>query len=163
MPKPRKCGTCTACCQGTGLAVEPVRKERWGTCDHLIDVGHKRLCGIYDERPKGCRDFECLWLQGLIDAMHRPDRCGLMFSATAASDVFVADGQGVRQAAVAYEVWPGAATTGDGFHLIQMLSKRVLVILRRPDGMVLYGPPAVVAQAQRAMLLKKNEGASHAD
>lgn len=161
-PKFRQCGTCTACCQGTGLAAPAVNKDRWVRCDRLRDeprADHTQpICTVYPERPDGCRAFECLWLQGLVGAPYRPDRCGLMLTVTAERDVFVADGDAVRQAVIAYEVWPGAADRGDGFQMIRELAKRVLVVLRRQDGIVLSGPPAMVAQAQRALLIKKVDG-----
>jgi hypothetical protein len=37
-------------------------------------------CNIYEERPDGCREFQCMWLQ--MEKVHidlRPDKCGVIF------------------------------------------------------------------------------------
>jgi hypothetical protein len=81
------------------LAVRELRKPMRWACDHLACNG----CRIYDARPKGCRDFNCLWLRGEIpgDESQRPDRLGVIFDAfrDAATN-------GLRF--VAFEVWTGA-------------------------------------------------------
>lgn len=73
----RECGGCTMCCKV--MHVPELEKPAGTWCPHC-DIGEG--CGIYDERPKPCRDFECLWLQDdgrvLLDA-DRPDRIGVVF------------------------------------------------------------------------------------
>ena len=93
----RSCSGCTACC--TVLAVDELRKPMRWACDHLACNG----CRIYQARPKGCRDFDCLWLRGEIpdDESHRPDRLGVVFDCfrdTATNSIRF----------VAFEVWTGA-------------------------------------------------------
>jgi Fe-S-cluster containining protein len=54
-----ECKRCGKCCHFT-------QKLRYGEtartrCIHLIDDGPDRYyCDIYEDRPKTCRDFECL-------------------------------------------------------------------------------------------------------
>ncbi|MEZ6185285.1 MAG: hypothetical protein R3F62_09790 [Planctomycetota bacterium] len=44
-------------------------------CQHATSAG----CGIYDERPEGCRTFRCTWLDTPeLDEGMRPDRCGFI-------------------------------------------------------------------------------------
>jgi hypothetical protein len=97
---------------------------RWA-CDHLACEG----CQIYDARPQGCRDFDCLWLRGEIpgDESHRPDRLGVLFD-------------GFRDAAtnkfrlVAFEVWNGAFDEPATAGLLAELSTRQTIQLSFRDG-----------------------------
>lgn len=58
----------------------PKVPHRW--CDHcIIGLG----CSIYEQRPKTCREFECVWLQdtrGLMDEAMRPDKLRVVFQPT---------------------------------------------------------------------------------
>ena len=74
----RRCGPCTACCQG--WAEGEIRGHRMfpgRPCHFLGSDG----CTIYDERPQSpCRNFVCGWLQAgspFPDAF-RPDRTGVI-------------------------------------------------------------------------------------
>lgn len=74
------CGTCTMCCKLMG--VDELAKPACVWCDH---ADRSRGCTIYDARPKGCRDYECVWLvsQGLPSALGpelRPDRSRVMLN-----------------------------------------------------------------------------------
>ena len=93
----RECGGCTACC--TVLAVHELRKPMRWACEHIVCDG----CRVYDTRPQGCRDFDCLWIRGEIpgDEAHRPDRLGVIF------DSF-RDATTNEPRFVAFEVWNGA-------------------------------------------------------
>ena len=65
----RKCGSCTACCHYLGIkeiGVTPCPHEKCSSCE------------IYDKRPKTCRDYNCLWLQGFGDEVDRPDKSGVL-------------------------------------------------------------------------------------
>ena len=85
------CGSCTMCCKLK--AVDEIAKPMGRWCTHC-DVG--RGCRIYDARPKGCRDYECLWLlsqdkpgrQAPADA--RPDRSKVVLEATTDGEGLVA-------------------------------------------------------------------------
>lgn len=72
-PVTRTCGSCRVCCivpelflkDGTGED-----KPNYVPCHHLAKVG----CSIYKDRPKGCRDYTCLWLAGFGRYQDRPDK-----------------------------------------------------------------------------------------
>lgn len=73
----RSCGPCTLCCSTHGVddfendsAYPDGVKQRHERCVHLKN----QRCGIYAERPTSCREFRCLWLQGLLPAHLRPDK-----------------------------------------------------------------------------------------
>ena len=70
-----KCGECTVCC--TLSVVKELNKTAGETCKHCIsNIG----CGIYEERPKECKDFECAYLEsGTTNISLRPDNCNVMF------------------------------------------------------------------------------------
>lgn len=147
-PKPRACGTCTACC--TALAVTELDKAQDVECSHV--KLHK--CSIYDERPVSCRGFSCIWLRdsagSIVSGEFRPDRCGLVLDMTTG-----AVGSDLPQAFVAHELWPNASRQGDGERLICTLSRHSVVIIRALDGnRRLLGPRPLVAAYQRAMLVR---------
>ncbi|HEV3340925.1 MAG TPA: hypothetical protein VG125_11230 [Pirellulales bacterium] len=95
----RSCGDCTACCTVKG--VSELGKPSQTACRHLCPTG----CAIYSARPKGCRDYACLWRQGWIegDERRRPDKLGVLFD----YDLFERIPGSVRL--VVWEVVPGAA------------------------------------------------------
>jgi uncharacterized protein len=69
------CGECTVCC--TLSVVKELNKSAGETCKHCIS---KVGCGIYEERPKDCIDFECAYLESGTDNISlRPDKCNVMF------------------------------------------------------------------------------------
>jgi hypothetical protein len=68
------CGECALCCKVMGVPELGKPRGLWCRhCDH-------QSCRIYADRPRSCRDFECLWLlsQRQPDARlpreMRPDR-----------------------------------------------------------------------------------------
>lgn len=73
----RTCGTCSLCCKLPGVYTLPEQTpaltkppNQW--CQHC-KVGSG--CGIYDNRPQPCRNFDCLWLVHPEMAEElRPDR-----------------------------------------------------------------------------------------
>ena len=56
--QPSKCGSCTLCCKLIGVKELEKPKNEW--CEHCNKM---EGCSIYDSRPQGCVDYECLWLQ----------------------------------------------------------------------------------------------------
>lgn len=80
------CGTCTMCCKLLGVEDKPAGK--W--CPHCTQG---RGCGIYETRPELCRVYKCGWLLSQDDPGRelppdlRPDRCKVMISPTARSDL----------------------------------------------------------------------------
>lgn len=70
----RECGGCTACCKALSVAELAKPSNRW--CNHC-DVGSG--CTVYADRPKSCRDFNCLWRAGALGDADRPDRIKCVF------------------------------------------------------------------------------------
>lgn len=83
----RSCGTCTACCNA--LAIEELAKPGFADCPNVQthDAHGCAGCAIYDDRPGSCRDFQCLWLQGHLREVDRPDRLGVIFTTTGHPDL----------------------------------------------------------------------------
>lgn len=55
------CGSCTQCCKEMGITADDgtTISEPGSWCTHCeIGVG----CQIYEQRPKSCRTFDCVWL-----------------------------------------------------------------------------------------------------
>lgn len=71
----QECGKCTACC--IVLEIKETNSKANEICQHCNPgVG----CKIYADRPQGCREFACMWLQ--MPHVHpdlRPDNCGIVF------------------------------------------------------------------------------------
>lgn len=82
------CGTCTLCCKIMGVPELNKLPGEW--CQHCDP---KVGCMIYEDRPKVCIDFECVWLQAqsregdnqMKAADLRPDRCKGVIVTTAQS------------------------------------------------------------------------------
>jgi uncharacterized protein len=66
----RACGDCTLCCKL--LRVAELNKPVGRLCTHCRPG---EGCGIYEERPPSCRNFQCFWLmnEAFPDDL-RPDR-----------------------------------------------------------------------------------------
>lgn len=88
----RRCGSCRACC--TVLAVTELAKQSFTKCANECESG----CSAYEQRPQGCADYRCGWLDGFGDERDRPNRLGVIFDRPARHG----------GAVVAREVWRGA-------------------------------------------------------
>lgn len=114
----RTCGTCNLCCKL--LRVTELNKPEGRWCRHCV---RGQGCGIYEERPKSCRNFQCFWLmdETFPDDL-RPDRCHAFaaFNDTPDSVVLHVD-----------PAHPDAASRGPAADLIPALLKvyeRVFVV-----------------------------------
>jgi hypothetical protein len=67
----RSCGDCSLCC--TALRVDEIGKLAGVPCEHQLPRGG---CAIHARRPKICRAYQCLWLDGGLREDDRPDRLG---------------------------------------------------------------------------------------
>lgn len=107
----RVCGDCDACC--TIKAVRELGKPSQAACRHLCQTG----CAIYDQRPKSCREYACLWRQGYIngDECWRPDQLGVVID----YEPFVRIPGTVLL--VVWEIVPGAAESQHVRHVIDQL------------------------------------------
>jgi|GEM_PF-871960 len=123
----RRCGSCTACC--TVLAIIELHKPARWACDHVNCQG----CGIYEDRPSSCREFNCAWLRNEIpgdtsrDESLRPDRLGVMF------DSFYSTATN-KDRFVAFELWHGACDEPRAAALLGEVSASREVDLSYRDG-----------------------------
>lgn len=70
--KNRDCGGCTVCCEI--LEIPTLEKPSRKMCSNVCDTG----CGIYNERPSECAQFQCVWSEGYTGEGQRPDKSGIM-------------------------------------------------------------------------------------
>jgi hypothetical protein len=120
----RKCGSCVACC--IYLGVEEIKKDHGVRCEHL--VRHKG-CGIYDTRPKQCKNFYCLWKLGLGSRKDSPDDIGVVF------DAYEKNGQPVLRAAETREGSMSPGTRGWAFAQKLMVGHAASILhVMRKDG-----------------------------
>jgi len=68
----RVCGECSLCC--TVLRVDELGKLGGEPCPQLRDAA--KGCAIYEQRPRICRAYRCMWLRGYLEERDRPDRLG---------------------------------------------------------------------------------------
>jgi hypothetical protein len=47
-------------------------------CRHLDGRNSTARCSIYADRPGACRQYTCLWRDGLFDEEDRPDKSGVI-------------------------------------------------------------------------------------
>ena len=73
LPTTRSCGPCRGCC--LPWAVPEVGKFDATWCPKSTPCNG---CSIYETRPKACREFACLWLNGKGEENDRPDILGIM-------------------------------------------------------------------------------------
>jgi hypothetical protein len=69
----RRCDKCKACCKV--YFIPELKKPANQLCKHCPTAG----CKIYHSRPKTCREFKCLWLEGRFPDSFRPDKIGVVF------------------------------------------------------------------------------------
>jgi len=71
----KSCGSCTKCC--TVMGVPELKKRPWDECPHVVAGAG---CGIYTERPSGCRKFICGWLlDPNMGPDLKPENCHVVF------------------------------------------------------------------------------------
>jgi hypothetical protein len=127
----RECGACTVCC--TVLAETELQKPMRCACRHVGLAG----CGIYETRPKGCREFHCLWLRGALgaDESLRPDHLGVLL------DCYRPAGSDTPRL-VALEAWTGAFEQPVARELIESIAQDRVIELSRRDGAWMTRSPA---------------------
>jgi hypothetical protein len=72
----RICGECYRCCVAFGI--RELKKHQDQACRHLDGRNPTARCAIYADRPKACREYFCLWREGLFDDEDRPDKSGVI-------------------------------------------------------------------------------------
>lgn len=130
----RRCGPCTVCCKTLGI--HEIGKAAGEKCWRL---GY-RGCSIYATRPRSCRGFECLWLQGRFLASERPDLAGLLVTLVPSTVRFTREtGLALFNA---FRVAPGdLPAVGQG--LFDKLARENIVTL----GGRIFGPPGKLPRA----------------
>ncbi len=87
----RKCGDCTACCEGHLAANIHGHLMYPGRACHFLDK-EKHKCSIYKDRPKEiCVKYECAWLSdpdGGIPEWMKPNVSGALISVRKWEDKF---------------------------------------------------------------------------
>ncbi len=72
----RTCGQCTACCKTHGIFELSKPPGEW--CSNC-DIG--KGCKVYGNHPQSCKDFRCLWLDGMgRDDEYHPNKINIVFS-----------------------------------------------------------------------------------
>lgn len=103
--KIRECNNCIGCC--IAFAIPEVEKNMYDACKHLnyltpkaqTDSDSRGNCSVYEDRPKVCADFTCLWRQGFGDREKDwPMKSGLFFVAHPVNGP------------IAFELWNSAAS-----------------------------------------------------
>jgi hypothetical protein len=147
LPVVNACDGCNVCC--TVLGVPELDKSAGTRCMHETPAG----CGRYDTRPGSCREYNCLFLNGLIPV--RPDKLGLIFDSTGEGGELERV-TGIRPL-VAREVRPGAADTAEAQQVLRQVADRLSIILIRgaTDNRSLFGPPDQIAKIQKWMEAKR--------
>src|SRR5271154_2791085 len=111
----RSCGDCRLCCKTH--QIYELKKPRGQWCEHACSKG----CSIYADRPKGCRDFDCLWLisgmpefasraADIFPIEERPDVLRVVFTAFAGG-IRHPDTMVMYRGFVAHESFPGVVDT----------------------------------------------------
>ena len=76
----RSCWGCDACCrEGTG-SVTAAQKEAYQRCPRLLAAPNQDggWCAAYEERPVGCRAYQCAWRLGLVPERLSPLHVGVV-------------------------------------------------------------------------------------
>lgn len=125
--KKRACGTCAACCIGPPIHDRELQKEAYVPCTHLAEKG----CGIYRDRPRACRVWDCAWLRGWVPAEFRPDRVGIIVSVERHSETPELGGEPVW---VLFEAWEGAFESEKARAFLSDIESQAIVCYVKRDG-----------------------------
>jgi len=63
--------------------VGEIDKQAYQDCPSLCEAG----CSVYASRPKACRDYLCLWIQGVFVEEDRPDRSGVIVDGAMSQEI----------------------------------------------------------------------------
>lgn len=134
LPIVRSCGDCQACCRAIRVQTDPedkhqIQKPHHQPCQHQGAKG----CGIYEERPRCCAVFTCMWLHGWGRNSDRPDRLGLIFEPVNPL---------LPGVVLVTEVTPGARMGGRAGQLVRAMAAKVgkAFVLRQDK------PPVLVSK-----------------
>jgi hypothetical protein len=76
----RNCGECNVCCIIAEFTVQEhgFDKKTYNRCPKLTDNICESQCTIYDNRPKQCAEFTCLWIDGFGNEEDQPNKNHLL-------------------------------------------------------------------------------------
>lgn len=74
----KECGECSLCCKFLEIPSLQKGSDKW--CPHCTP-GVYHACGIYEDRPEDCINFNCFWKAESWPDWLRPDRCKVLFEA----------------------------------------------------------------------------------
>lgn len=125
----RTCGTCTVCCKTHGIV--ELNKLPNVLCPHVDKLCHN--CAIYPTRPQTCRDFECLWLQGVqwLEESDKPEKSKVVWDVCDAPPGL--QQQGIEQYLQCHELMPGASRKERVERLINFIIQTIPVIIHAAD------------------------------
>ncbi len=69
----RSCGTCRGCCRP--FDIKAIGKRGTGWCVHSTPCNG---CSIYSTRPTACKEYTCIWLDGLGKEEDKPELLGVV-------------------------------------------------------------------------------------
>jgi hypothetical protein len=73
----KTCGGCTACC--VTVPVKEIGLAAFTRCPHLRSPPELATgCGIYQTRPRSCRQWSCSWLISDLPDKYKPSRIGIV-------------------------------------------------------------------------------------
>lgn len=81
----RSCGACDVCCVVYDIEEPGLVKKAHDRCEHSRPGAGG--CSVYNTRPATCREFKCLWLEGLGPDGDRPDLSGFVLRAREAAEL----------------------------------------------------------------------------
>ena len=130
---PGGCGSCQACC--IMLAVPELSKPTRTRCQHLCDEDRDGgRCVIYNDRPKSCRDYMCMYRAGLMENNPdlRPDRLGIIIDFRAKE--LASPDPGIDIFSV-WELWEDAIERPFVKDILDKLGSHCIVVIRRFNGL----------------------------
>jgi hypothetical protein len=68
----KSCDGCTACCSSFTTLLDGLKPDKNGSCSNLCETG----CSIYNDRPTLCKEYSCLYTQGVCDGLKNPKESG---------------------------------------------------------------------------------------
>lgn len=72
----KDCGSCAICCKFLEIPALEKKADTW--CSHC-NIGKHHSCGIYEDRPEDCVNFNCFWKAEEWYDWLRPDRSKVLF------------------------------------------------------------------------------------
>lgn len=121
----RECNGCTMCCKLLGVI--ELEKPAGKQCQHCNPgVG----CKIYEQRPQGCKEFACLWLQGLAPEEMKPDETKVVLDVRT-------DGTGIVMHCDPTSNWRGKRPVQEYINIL--LAKKIPLVIVEGEGRKFFG------------------------